>query len=185
MPKITPKVTKKFRELLLYVAEKSADDPRFGAVKLNKILYYSDFGAYRILGHSISGDDYQHLEEGPAPVHLLTARKELIEDGDAKLVTRSYFARPQQVLVAERRANTQTLTSEELDIVDQVIEALLEYDGRQVSDLSHQEFGWKTTNEREVIPYFTAWISSEPLTPEQVDKGLEVAERHGIATSPR
>ena len=32
-------------ELILYVADKCADDPRFGATKLNKILWWSDFQA--------------------------------------------------------------------------------------------------------------------------------------------
>jgi len=34
---------RKFKELILYVADKCSDDPDFGAVKLNKILFYSDF----------------------------------------------------------------------------------------------------------------------------------------------
>ena len=41
----------KFRELILYVARRSEDDKYFGAVKLNKILYFSDFNAYRELGN--------------------------------------------------------------------------------------------------------------------------------------
>ena len=50
---------KKFCELVLYIAKRSEDDPRFCAVKLNKIMYYSDFGAYRRLGQSITGANYQ------------------------------------------------------------------------------------------------------------------------------
>lgn len=183
MPKIKPIVTKKFRELLLYIAAKSADDPRFGAVKLNKILYYSDFAAYRQLGHSITEDTYQHLAEGPAPVHLLTAREELIVEGSARLEERSYFNRPQVRLAAERPADASVFSGKEIAIVDEVIAALAEFNGRQVSDLSHLEFGVKTTALNEVIPYYTAWIGSEPLTPEQVQTGFEVAARHGF-TAP-
>ena len=32
-------------------------DERFGAVKLNKILYFADFEAYRRLGEPITGGD--------------------------------------------------------------------------------------------------------------------------------
>ena len=65
----------KFRELVLYIAEQSEGDPRFGAVKLNKILYYSDFEAFRVLGESITGATYRKLSEGPAPLQMLETKE--------------------------------------------------------------------------------------------------------------
>ncbi|HZQ34888.1 MAG TPA: hypothetical protein VFD32_03070 [Dehalococcoidia bacterium] len=47
--------SRKLGELILYVAEKSSDDPRFGATKLNNILFFSDFLAFGQLGRSITG----------------------------------------------------------------------------------------------------------------------------------
>ena len=187
MPRITPPVTvsDKFRELVVYVAERSADDPRFGAVKLNKILYYSDFGAYRLLGHSISGDDYQNLTEGPAPKHLLGARNSLLADNSVTMEAQPYFNKQQIRLKANRRPKEGVLSASETNIVDQVIDALWEYNGKQVTDLSHDEFGWKMTELNENISYFTAWVSADPLTAEQIDKAFEVAERHGLATPAR
>jgi hypothetical protein len=38
--------TKKLQELILYVAKMSEGDPAFGAIKLNKLLFYSDFRAF-------------------------------------------------------------------------------------------------------------------------------------------
>jgi hypothetical protein len=40
----------KFKELVLYLAEKCETDPSFGVTKLNKLLYYCDFVAYSELG---------------------------------------------------------------------------------------------------------------------------------------
>ena len=62
----------KFTELIVYIAEQSKDDPFFGPVKLNKILYYADFRAYRELGHSITGASYRKLTEGSCPPPVLT-----------------------------------------------------------------------------------------------------------------
>src|SRR5262245_55681451 len=45
--------SKKFKELVLYLALQSRADKQFGMVKLNKLLYLCDFEAYRVLGHSI------------------------------------------------------------------------------------------------------------------------------------
>lgn len=81
----------KFRALIVYVAEQSRDDPFFGATKLNKILYYSDFRAYRELGHSITGADYQKLDEGPAPRQLLPIRRALIAEGLIRIEARPMF----------------------------------------------------------------------------------------------
>ena len=49
----------KLCELIIYIAEHSKDDTSFGAVKLNKLLYYSDFSAYRQLRNSITDAEYQ------------------------------------------------------------------------------------------------------------------------------
>src|SRR4051794_2460574 len=43
----------KFRELILYIAEQTEDDPSFGDTLLNKVLYWSDFRGYSELGQPV------------------------------------------------------------------------------------------------------------------------------------
>src|ERR1035437_1475045 len=57
----------KLRELVLYIATASEGDEPFGKVKLNKILFFADFEAYRRFVRSITGHEYQKLAQGPAP----------------------------------------------------------------------------------------------------------------------
>ena len=71
----------KFRELVLYVSQKCAFDPTFGATKLNKILFYSDFFAFAKSGTAITGVEYQRLRNGPAPRKLLPIREQMIKEG--------------------------------------------------------------------------------------------------------
>ncbi|MDQ3524454.1 MAG: Panacea domain-containing protein, partial [Chloroflexota bacterium] len=59
---------------MLYVAQRSKDDPFFGATKLNKIVYHVDFGAYRRWLRPITGHAYFRLKEGPAPQALVKVR---------------------------------------------------------------------------------------------------------------
>lgn len=172
--------TVKFREAIVYIADKCREDRKFGAVKLNKILYYSDFRAYRSLGQSITGAEYQHLSEGPAPRGLLDIRNSLIEDGSIELQRRMYFNRIQHSINAIREPNLSVFRQGELDIIGEVIEDLWNMNGSEVSELSHQEIGWQVTEEYDTIPLRTAWISAQPLTPGQIAKGKEVAERHGL-----
>ena len=172
--------TTKFREAIVYIAEQCSGDKRFGATKLNKILYYSDFYAYRSLGQSITGAEYQHLSEGPAPRSLLDIRDSLMEDSSIQLQQHRYFNFVQQRIVPLREPDTSVFHDREIDIIDEVIQDLWGMNGAQVSDLSHQEIGWKVTEEYDTIPFRTAWISAQPLTPEQIAKGKEVAERHDL-----
>ncbi len=168
----------KFREAVVYIADKCREDRKFGAVKLNKILYYSDFRAYRSLRQSITGAEYQHLREGPAPRELLEVRESLIEDGSIELQQRMYYNREQHSITATREPDLTVFCQDELDIIDEVIEDLRDMNGSEVSELSHQEIGWQVTKESETIPFRTAWISAQPLSPEQIDLGKEVAGRH-------
>jgi uncharacterized phage-associated protein len=173
---------RKFGELVLYIAKKSEDDPRFGNTKLNKILYYSDFAAYRRLGRSITGDVYQNLPNGPAPRHLLAVFATLERSGAIDHERRSVGPYIQKRVVAKRPPDESVLTEEELRIVDEVLDALWLMSAGDVTQLSHQEFGWMATEASEDIPYYTAWVGSaaEPLTDEQIRLGQQVAERHGF-----
>lgn len=75
----------RFRELILYISQKCADDSTFGSVKLNKILFFSDFLTYAEFGEPITGFVYQKLANGPAPNRLLPIRNDMIEKGDLGL----------------------------------------------------------------------------------------------------
>src|SRR6266550_1669599 len=71
----------KLGELILYISQKCATDPKFGAIKLNKILYLSDFLSFGNWGEPITGVEYQHLRKGPAPRRLIPVREELQRNG--------------------------------------------------------------------------------------------------------
>jgi hypothetical protein len=170
----------KFKEMILCIVEKSKKDERFGAVKLNKILYYSDFIAYRNLGHSVTGATYQHLGEGPAPKEFLQAKEELEQEKLVNTEYRPYFNRVQHRLVAKRSCNKGLFSSDEMDIVDIVIKALWEFNGTEVSLQSHKEYGYKLTEEGETIPYSSAYFSSQPLDADQEMLGREIANKYGL-----
>src|SRR5450631_2039149 len=72
----------KMEEIILHVAKESEKDDKFGAVKLNKILFYADFLSYLKRGKSITGQEYFALEEGPAPQRLLPIRQKMVKGGD-------------------------------------------------------------------------------------------------------
>lgn len=170
----------KLRELIVYVANRSAEDRWFGATKLNKLLYYSDFAAFRQLGAPITGADYMKLPEGPAPREFLRARQSLLADGSIGIESRPLMGYIQQRVVAHRPADQTLFSPDELAVVDEVIDSLGGLTSRQVSDMSHEEPGWKMAADYETIPYATAWLSPEPLTQDQLEHGLKVAGNHEL-----
>src|SRR5207248_11009368 len=76
---------RKLAELILYISQKCANDPTFGATKLNKILCYSDFVFYAYYDRGITNVEYQKLPNGPAPRRLIPVRDKLIKNGDLAL----------------------------------------------------------------------------------------------------
>lgn len=155
---------RKFAELLLHVAAESEDDPRFGATKLNKILYFSDFEAFGILGDSITGATYRRLERGPVPLQILPVLSELEREGEAVRVETRYFHLLQKRLKPLRAPDLTVFRDEELAIVDAVIAELRLLNASQVSALSHLEAGWQLARDGEVIPYETAYLSDRRPT---------------------
>ena len=173
----------KFQELVLYIAQMSETDLRFGSTKLNKLLFYSDFGAYRVLGQPITGATYFHLPAGPAPRQFLDARTALIREESVKLEKRRYYAGIQERIVPLRVCDTSVFSGDEIEIVDQVIDDFWTFNAARISDYSHREWGWMVTDDNDDIPYPLAWVTvSEPLTHRQVDYGRSLAHNLGYVT---
>ena len=172
----------KFEAMVLYIAFKSNEDPRCGATKLNKLLFYSDVGAYRVLGHSISGATYRHLQAGPVPKEIQTVRESLVDRGLVVDEQRPYFEGHQRRLLVDEEPDVSCLSEPQLALIDQVVDAFKWYSASAISEYSHQEPAWKITGLREDIPYPLTMLSKEPLLPEEEDFGQELAESLGLTT---
>lgn len=164
----------KFAEMVLYAAEKLDGDPSFGATKLNKVLFFSDFFAYQELGKPISGAEYQKLPHGPAPRRLLPVQRALEESGDAKLIQRNYLGKVQKRLAALRDADVRVFEPAELKVMDQVIDALEGARAVDVSRVSHDvSIGWQVAKVSEAIPYQSVFIRPREAPTESDRKRVE------------
>lgn len=167
----------KFRELILYLADKSQADPKFGSTKLNKLLFFCDFLAYKSLGRSITGHEYQKLPHGPAPRALLPVRELMVEEGDCILREEDHFGYDQQRLIPLRAPRPEVFSGAEIDLIRDVISELWNSNGSEVSDLSHQFLGWELAAVGEPIPYMSILVSApNPLNEEQEAWAKEIVE---------
>lgn len=170
---------RKFEELILFVSRKTESDLRCGKTKLNKILFYSDFTAFKKLGRSISGQTYQKLAHGPAPKGFVPTVENMVREQLCLWVDRDHYGRAQQKLIARREPDLTLFSAEELDLVSQIIADLWPLNAKEVSDLSHEFIGWRLAEEREEIPYFSVYVGEpQALTAEELEWAEEVIREH-------
>jgi len=165
----------KFRELVIFIARRSEKDPRFGAIKLNKLLFYCDFLAYLKLGQPITGQPYFKLKQGPAPQYGTPLREKMIRDKEIAV-------RPEQTAggrtmirtLALRDPNYKAFSSQEIALVTQVLEEYRASSGAELSEESHRFAGWHYAKEREEIPYAVALVGNRLPTDEEIQRGIEL-----------
>lgn len=168
----------KFRELLLYVASRCEDDPHFGAIKLNKILFLADFFAYAQTGKPISGAAYEALEFGPAPQLLSPIRDDMVDKKDIVVRRRPRFGYSQHRVIPLRDPDLSMFSGAEIAIVETVIDACHDDTGRDLSELTHGLYGWRIAAHREVIPYETIFLSTIEVTKADVERVRELVAQY-------
>jgi hypothetical protein len=154
---------RKLEELILYVALKSEGSPTYGRTKLVKLLFFSDFAAFKRLGHSITGSTYRKLEYGPCPAEFPAAVRNL--EGSRRAVDREESKVgpfTQRRLIALRDPDLSVFTAEEIAIVDEMIDRFRDHGAGDVSSLSHEFAGWRLADAGDDIPYETVILPNEP-----------------------
>lgn len=172
----------KLRELILYVSDKCQDHTKFGATKLNKILFFADFIAYAKRGRSITNEKYFKLPFGPAPQKLVFVRRKMIDDGILVIQHRETLSGTQERPIPMRAPDLSIFESWEIDLVNSVINELRNRDADEVSDLSHYYMGWRLAKEQEEIPYETVFIRDPEeilVTEKRKARARELVKIHG------
>jgi uncharacterized phage-associated protein len=164
----------KFRELLLFIARRSEGDPRFGAIKLNKLLFYSDFLAYLTLGHPITGQPYFALENGPAPRYLVRVREQMVKSKEIAISRKTTLSGVQERVLALREPDPNKFTPAEIALVTKVLDVCRSQSGTELSELSHRFAGWRLAGDKEDIPYEVALVGNRPPTLAEKSYGVKL-----------
>lgn len=171
----------KLRELILLISEWSASDPKFGAIKLNKLLFHADFSAFLTFGAAITGQEYFKLPQGPAPRRLKAVTEAMKERGDFAWQEIPYFGHTQKKPIALRPADPSKFSSAEVKLVHQTVEKFWKMGATEISEQSHIFLGWQAARLQEKIPYSTALVSRRRPTEHERKRGLalqSLAEKH-------
>lgn len=159
--------TDRLRQLILYVADKCDTDPSFGAVKLNKILFFADFISFAEHGEPITGVKYRKYRNGPVPTVLKRLRGEMERDGAIAIRQKKHYGGIQHRVVPFQEPDIDMFSARDIALIDDMIKAFWGRSATEVSKLSHDR-AWSNSSEGEAIPYEAAFVSDEPLTEHDV-----------------
>ena len=167
----------KLAEAVIYLSERSANDPNFGETKLVKLLYFADCAAYFRRGNPITGATYVHLPHGPYPDNWQSAKANLINRGEVREIRNDApngYRRHQ--LAANRPAQSGILTDEERSFLDDQLRQFAGFTGADIEEYSHRVFGWQVTDIGEVIPYELSMFSTPTLTDDVRQRGRRIID---------
>jgi hypothetical protein len=170
----------RLREMILYVADRCKEAPRFGKVKLNKILWRADFSAFAERGQPVTGRPYQRLKNGPAPVEMPPVLAEMLQDELAAIKEVSLSdSLIEERVVPLRPARLHFFSPDDIRFVDEAINYYWDHSAREASDDSHG-IAWRTRDDLEPMPYELAYLSDEELPPRTFERLIRRAEERGL-----
>ena len=176
----------RLREMILYVSKKCATAERFGAIKLNKILWKADFDAFASRGVPITGRGYQRLPLGPAPREMPRVYNDMLRDGLIRVERIDFGQNDAGEDVVELRTialvepNLTRFDASDLCFVDDAIAYYWKMTGTETSDDSHG-VAWRTHHNGAPLPYELARLSDKPLSLKMRERIVTRArERGGI-----
>jgi len=172
----------KLKQTILYIANKSKEDPAFGLTKLNKILFTADFYYFGFTGKPITGAQYIHLDWGPAPREMAIVLDELVSEGKAEIVENDFFGKKQKRLIPKIECDLSEFSEGEIKFIDHIIKTLSDWNGSDLSLWTHSLTPWLITSDKEEIPYYSIFALEDlPIEKDGMTwakKELEAIMRH-------
>jgi transcriptional regulator with XRE-family HTH domain len=143
----------KFREVLLYILNKVGAKPNIGETVLYKLLYFMDFDYYEKCEEQLIGATYRKNHYGPTPVEFRKIIDLMKKSGEIVQVNDDYFNYPRTKYLPKRAANLSVLGANEIEVINKVLERLSDMNATQISEYSHKDVPWLTTEEGAIIEY--------------------------------
>jgi len=170
---VPQKNLEKFKEVLLYVLSKVGSKPNVGESVLYKLLYFIDFNYYEKYEEQLIGATYIKNHYGPTPTEFIKI-VENMEGKDLTKVQDSYFQYPQTKYLPLRAPDLSKINTREQKVIDDVINSLSDMNAAQISDYSHNDVPWQTTEEGAVIDYESVFYRTPPYSVRDYsDEGIQ------------
>lgn len=150
---VPAKNVEKFKNALLYITQKIGALPNVGQTVLYKILYFCDFDYYEKYEEQLIGATYIKNHFGPTPREFSAVVKEMIKEGKLEEVTTKFFNKDQKKYIPVKNPDLSVFSGRELQHIDEEIARLGHKTAKELSDFSHQDVPWISTEIGKNIPY--------------------------------
>lgn len=121
--------------------------------KLNKLLWYADFVAFRRNTCSISGLAYQRDKFGPVPFRFFTMLDALVEEDLIEMEEVIGNTYEGTMISSKRKADLSVFSTPEYDVLKYVRDHFSILTSTAISNTSHDERGWIETPQGHLISY--------------------------------
>lgn len=170
---VPQKNIKKFKEVLLYILNKVGSKPNIGETVLYKILYFIDFDFYEKYEEQLIGATYIKNNYGPTPVEFRKIVEKMIDDGEIIKVESTYFEYPQTKYLPVRKADLAKLKANEIELIDNILHRLSDMNASQISEYSHNDVPWLTTENQEIIEYESVFYRTPSYSVREYDEDIQ------------
>jgi len=169
---VPQKNLKKFKEVLLYILNEVGSKPNVGETVIYKLLYFIDFDYYEKYEEQLIGATYIKNNYGPTPVEFNKIVDKMIADKDIEKVESNYFNYPQTKYLPLRKPKLEIFTGRETDLISDVLDRLSDKNATEISEYSHEDVPWLTTNEDEQIEYESVFYRTPPYSVREYSEDL-------------
>jgi len=123
--------------------------------KLNKLLFYTDFKHYKDYAVSISGCRYAHLPYGPVPDNYKAFYAFISQGLESPLEEEEQWCHdcPGEILISRIKPDLSLFSVSELKVLAMVKEFFEDFTATRIKDFSHNEAGYRATNDGDLISY--------------------------------
>jgi len=160
---VPQKKIEKFKEILIYILNKVGSKSNIGESVIYKMLYFIDFDFYEIYEEQIIGANYIKNNYGPTPVEFRSIVNEM-EGNDITKIATKYYNYPQTKYLPLREANLKILKAHEIHLIDDVLNRLSDMSATEISEYSHKDVPWLTSENKNVIDYESVFYRTEQFS---------------------
>jgi transcriptional regulator with XRE-family HTH domain len=170
---VPQKNIQKFKEVFLYILGQIGSRLNIGETVIYKLLYFMDFDFYEKYEEQLIGATYIKNHHGPTPVEFKTIVDDMISEEEVVRVKSKYFQYDQTKYLPLREPKLEILKAHEIDTICQVIKKLADMNAKQISDYSHNDVPWLTTEDGEKIEYESVFYRTGPYSVRQEDAEIQ------------
>jgi len=169
---VPQKNLQKFTEVLIYILNRVGAKPNIGETVIYKLLYFIDFDYYERYEEQLIGATYLKNKFGPTPLEFRAIVDKMMAKGEIIEIKDKYFEYPRRKYLPLRKPDLGIMKGNEVEVIDDVLDRLSDMNARQISDYSHNDVPWLTTEEGKTIEYEAVFYRTPAYSVREYDDAV-------------